>query len=920
MKPPLLIVWIALSGIAVCSAQQRSRTPRPAAPRTGPAYMQRLKSFDETQFVTKAVLRNGLTVVVNEFRSTPVVTISTYAPAGVSDEPEDAPGISRLLLDMLGRGTAARAPGVMGREIAALGGEIDRETGYDYSRIEITVPAMQWKKALEIAADAFLNPKLDTEEMGRAIERIRLESARRLDCPADLLYDSLLDLGFTSRPGRSPFGVDTQTLSGLTPESPAKYYKALFPLSGTLLVISGDVNAPDILTDVVKYYDRPAAAAGKRAPSAAAHATPGFRYRELRGKVGGAQVLFGFHVPAPDAPDYAAVDVLRAMLGSGDGSTLAQRLREGKKIVNGVEARLIPSKDWGYLALRMELDPANIDKCELAAVTELEILRRADPDEDEVRRAIAQSEREFWIEQETTAGRAHMLARFESLGGWKKMDLYPTQLRQVKAADIHRVASKYLDYTNCALLELLPFTAEARGLQGETVLKSFQQLLEASVQQELDAREKETKPAFEAARASAFKFSEVRAGFLTASILRGPELFIREDHTLPLIHLGFFYPGGRLAETRENSGITALMLRSMLGATGDKSAGQVYRQLEIYGGRMYPVVEDDCFGFFFSVLSQNIDAALDLLGEVVTAPKFDDEYVARRRDLQLWRIRAAQDCDGRYAADLFEEAMFKGHAYGLRPDGSEASVKALSPQAVREWYKSTVERRKPVVVVIGDTQGTTLAGYFVRKFSGSRFQDTALPAEYAKTPETKATVEAQGGKRLSVVELGFAAPPEGDEDGPVVDMLCALLGGTGGRLREQLEETQALATGVTVEYQPRLRSGSVLATAFTTPQNEDRVLKIVADELRRVIDAPLLYKDYRSSMSAAIGRIQIAHQERFARILDVVANVLAGKGLQGALDYTARIQDVGQDDLPDIARRVFNTQKSVTVRLHGRTE
>jgi predicted Zn-dependent peptidase len=195
-----------------------------------------------------------------------------------------------------------------------------------------------------------------------------------------------------------------------------------------------------------------------------------------------------------------------------------------------------------------------------------------------------------------------------------------------------------------------------------------------------------------------------------------------------------------------------------------------------------------------------------------------------------------------------------------------------------------------------------------------------LPAEYAKTPETKGTSDEKGSQRLSVVKLGFAAPPRGDEDGPVMDMLCDLLGGTGGRLHEQLEEAEPLATGVAVDYEPRLRSGSVVATAYTTPPNEEKVLKILEDELRRVIDTPLLYKDYRTSMNAAIGRIEISNQQRFARIRDVAANVLAGKGLQGALEYTTRIQDAGQDDLPEVARRFFDSKKSVTVRLRGRPE
>src|SRR6185436_9355499 len=51
------------------------------------------------------------------------------------------------------------------------------------------------------------------------------------------------------------------------------------------------------------------------------------------------------------------------------------------------------------------------------------------------------------------------------------------------------------------------------------------------------------------------------------SIFHGPDIYIVEDHRLPLVSFGIFYPGGRLNETPENSGVTELMLRSALRGT-----------------------------------------------------------------------------------------------------------------------------------------------------------------------------------------------------------------------------------------------------------------------------------------------------------------------------------------------------------------
>ena len=151
------------------------------------------------------------------------------------------------------------------------------------------------------------------------------------------------------------------------------------------------------------------------------------------------------------------------------------------------------------------------------------------------------------------------------------------------------MAAKYLNLDNCALLEYLPSQAESRMLSSDAVESTIKGLLEPATAEEIAEREKATVPAVDIPEESGtFKPSEVRHSFQMASILRGPALFIKEDHTTPLIHLGLFYAGGKLIETKTNAGITSLMLRTLLRDSKTRSADQIYRQLEIYGTAMQP--------------------------------------------------------------------------------------------------------------------------------------------------------------------------------------------------------------------------------------------------------------------------------------------------------------------------------------------
>ncbi len=114
-------------------------------------------------------------------------------------------------------------------------------------------------------------------------------------------------------------------------------------------------------------------------------------------------------------------------------------------------------------------------------------------------------------------------------------------------------------------------------------------------------REKEILPGLDVPQNEEnYKFNEIIYPFQTASILRGPDLFIREDHTAPLIHMGIFFPGGRLFETKDNAGITKLLTSLISHGNDEAGASHFNRQLEIYGSRIQPMVADDYFGFYFS--------------------------------------------------------------------------------------------------------------------------------------------------------------------------------------------------------------------------------------------------------------------------------------------------------------------------------
>jgi zinc protease len=895
-------------------SQTRRPTQRPApAP-----FLQHAKSYEETQYLTRVVLKNGMTVLVNEYRAQPVVSVQAFVQAGFLDEPPQRPGLATLLGAMIRRGSSDKAAGTLIQNVHALGGVWDHSTDCNTSRFEIVAPAPQWKRALNIQADALLNPSLEQEAL-KLESKLMLDQARgAMDDPMEFAEEKLLELSFNqARMGKWIYIVNSG-LRDATRESLSRFHKAMYSPSRMLLVISGDVNSGEVLNEVARIYDKPWPEIKASVPLSVSNSQNDFRYMGMRGDIAVPALFFGFHTPGSNSQDYAAMEVLQAILGIGEGSILSTRLKNQKKVILNQKIKFTDSLDSSFLEIQLQVEPNNIDSSEIALLTEMELLKRQEPDEAEMERAFAQLELRRWVGIESVTERGRAYAHYELLGDWKKLNGYISGLRKVKPSDIRRVANKYLNLENCSILEYMPRSVEERKLTSESVKRTLQDLAKPSADQELAEREKETVLALNIPEtAGGFKFSEVQSPFQTASILRGPDMFIREDHTAPVVDMGIFLAGGRLSETKENAGITMLMTRLMARGPKGGSANQFNRQLEIYGGRIQPIVADDYFGFYFTILSRNIDEGLSMILEAIRNPGFDKDSIGQLINSQSSAIPCrtnSKDC----SFQLMRAALFGDFPYSLDVNGTEASLSAINSDSLQSWYNSHVRNRKVLVVAVGDTKGTSLASYFVKQFSGSRIQAAELPAEFSKPLNSRQTIERKWIRGTSQIIVGFQAPPVEDEDRYGLLVLQSYAGEQ-GNLSQQIRDQRGAAFQMKLIYKPRLRGGSLVACADANPDNEQAALDIIMEQMSRIAAGPIIYRDYRAAINGAVGAYWIQCQNRLSQIEDVAIYILAGRGIGEYQDIPKYLQGFGQDDFEEIARKILKMDKAVILRLHGKS-
>src|SRR6476646_6816830 len=137
----------------------------------------------DPQSVNRTVLPNGLTVLIQQDRSAPVVAIVTYVKAGYFDETDEQNGLAHALEHMFFKGTKKRGVGDIAKETKASGGYLNAHTIYDNTSYYTVLPSSGFSRGLDIQADAYANSVIDSAELGREMEVIIQEAKRKSDNP-----------------------------------------------------------------------------------------------------------------------------------------------------------------------------------------------------------------------------------------------------------------------------------------------------------------------------------------------------------------------------------------------------------------------------------------------------------------------------------------------------------------------------------------------------------------------------------------------------------------------------------------------------------------------------------------------------------------------------------------------------------------
>jgi zinc protease len=991
----IILIIALLSLISATSLAQSGRgqrptqpapkpTPKPNMPATGVIGVPeggKLVAQDPDVAISRYKLRNGLTVIIRERHSSPLVAVNVSVKAGLINDPDDLAGMSRLTRYMVLKGTPKRSGAAVDRDVARLGGNLSSEIGYDLTSYSLIAPSESYQAMVELLADLIQNPAFKPEDVKGAAQLALLESRREQDAVDRAAIEKLFATAFTANRLKRGSAVSDTFPSRATRDQAMAFYQNFYHPANTVVTIVGDIfalkalgqiqlNFGDFKKAAVNQAPAPApgapkttAANSKPAPTPAAptnsksndqaggqpaaqpanqpsgqSAPPApqsaiveeppqdkLRYGNSRADMSESVVTIGYHTPALKADKEAAtLQLMAAVLGLGQGSRMWQGLREGQSsrdkagVIFDIEANQLSLPSAGMFVARMRVDPSRIDRAEAEFFREIERFRRELLGEAELARARVMLEKDYLDTVSRYEAEAATLARYQIQSGDHKLfDKILKQIRAVTAQELQQAAAKYLALANASVHEYESAKAISRAFTPE---KFAELILTFEPRAAQPVRPEEVKPAValktfpqgeergQASEGQNVIVASVPLPIRDYSVLRGPRAYVREDKAYPKISVGVYFQGGRLIEDKTTSGVTELMLRSMMKSTTTRKFDLIAHELESYGGKIQLVNEPDFFGFTLDVMSRNAENAVKLLLDVIENPFFDKTEVARERDAVVADQARLRDDSRQRSIELMWDSLYPGHPYGLPRFGLPEVVKGANEEKLEAWHAKTVKRQFPLVVIVGDTDGSALVS---RVFSEGLKRNELDKSIKANLPNSYATPDdkiEQRSRQSSTLATGFRSPqlpPEKQNDQLALAMLGTIA--SSGKLVEELRDKQGLTDGVFLISDQRLASGVFLAQMATLPENEQRAREALEAALESLAAAAPSDDEFEQGRNAEIGRYAIALQDHNARTLEYARAVIFGLKPADVESQPDLIRAVKKTDIKRVAESVMKS-------------
>jgi zinc protease len=869
----------------------------------------------------KYVLSNGLTVIVHEDHSDPVVHVDVTYHVGSAREEVGKSGFAHFFEHMMFQGSDNVGDEQHFKIVTEAGGTLNGTTNSDRTNYFETVPSNQLEKMIWLEADrmGFLLDAVTQRKFEIQRETVKNERGQRVDnAPYGLVFEVVAKNLY---PYGHPYSWSTigylEDLNRVNVDDLKNFFMRWYGPNNATLTIGGDATTADVIKLVEKYFG-----SIPRGPEVANVKVPapileGDRYITLVDNYARQPRLVITYPTVPSYhPDEAALACLAQVMGQGKNSVFYQELVKNQKALN-VSSFNRTSELSGEFSVILTPAPNSTlgDSKKLIdeAIKTFEI--RGVTDED-IAKFIGAFESQYINRLQSVSGKASQLASYQTFTGNPNMiGKELARYTSVKQEDVLRVYNKYIKNKPSVILSVVIKGQENNIVAAENYSINTKNYKTADYGYS-NLKYSKPKDNFDRSKMPGNGVNPVVKvpAYWTKELGNGIRVIGAESAELPIVTLSFKIPGGHLLQANDTSkvGLSRIVGLMMNEDTKSFTAEQMQAELQKLGSSVNVNSGRDGISFSMQALKKNLDKTLSLLEERLFNPKFTLEAFSRIQKQTIEGFKQSKSQPASIASNVFSKLNYgNSNILGMSETGNEYTVKNLTLKDVEDYYANYITSKGVNLVVVGDVKEAEIIGKlnFLKKLPN---KDIPLPV-ISSTPVVDKTriylVDVPKGAQTEF-RVGYVTGLKYDATGEYYKATLtnyALGGAFNSRINLNLREDKGWTYGARSSFSGDKYSGTFAFSSGIRADATDSALVEVMKELNTysksgITDEELVF------MKSALGQRDALLYETGFQKAGFIGRILEYNLPGGYVDEQNKILDsIRKEEINKIASKLVST-------------
>ncbi|HWF90595.1 MAG TPA: pitrilysin family protein [Pyrinomonadaceae bacterium] len=375
---------------------------------------------------------------------------------------------------------------------------------------------------------------------------------------------------------------------------------------------------------------------------------------------------------------------------------------------------------------------------------------------------------------------------------------------------------------------------------------------------------------------------------------------------------GIWVRRGSRHESAELNGICHFIEHAVFKGTQHRSARDIAIETDRLGGNLDAYTTHEMTGFTTKVADTALPQAIDLLADLVSHPRFEQEDLEREQKVILEEMKMVEDTPDELLGELFNAAYFPNQPLGRPIEGTRETVPTFDHKTTVGYHAREFNYNNLVVAAAGNVHHARLVELVGAAFDGCESGAGVRPQglEPGK-PRPAAPILIEQKSELEQAHLVVATPwPHATSpDRYAASLLASVIGGgTSSRLWQEIREERGLAYSVGAAGSAFSDIGVFNIYAGTSPEYLDEVLELSLNELREVVRNCVTEEELRIAKDQAISSILLGLESSSARAGTLARQeIIHGRRISPD-EVIEKIRKTTVEELQEVARTYFQTE------------